>query len=317
MWEVLGFFALGLLLVTLGADSLVKGTSGLAQRRGTGATAAGLALVAVGASLPELAISIAAIAQAHYALAVGNVIGSCIANFGLIIAVAAMVKPLSVSFRLVSLGLPLLLISAVALLAMSHNGKIGYYDGAALLVGVIVFGWAVRRSARGHSDAVCKELAYAANTQTDLVRNLVRVLAGLGMLGYGAWMASDRAFELAGIWHMSELWAGLTLLAVGSAIPELAAAVVAAARGHGNVVVGSAVSSSIVNLLLVLGLLALWKPIPIAHSLVWVEIPALIAFTLAFYPMIRGDAQVSRREGTILLLAFVAWMGFQSFAGRL
>ncbi len=316
MWEVLGFFALGLLLVTFGADSLVKGASGLAQRRGAGATAAGLALVAVGASVPELAISIAAIIQGHYAMAMGNVIGSSIANFGLIIAVAALVKPLSVNFRLVSLGLPLLLITGVGLLAMSHNGTLGYYDGGVLLLGVIAFGWTVRRSAASESEVVRKELAYAANTQTDLGRNVVRLLIGLGVLGYGAWLASSRAYELAGIWGMSELWAGLTLLAIGSALPELAAAVVAASRGHGNVVVGSAVSSSLVNLLLILGLLAIWHPLPMAQSLVWVEIPALIAFALAFYPMIRGDAQVSRREGGILLLAFIGWIAFQFLSGR-
>ena len=108
----------------------------------------------------------------------------------------------------------------------------------------------------------------------------------------------------------------LTLLAVGSALPELATAVVAANRGHGNIVVGSAVSSSVVNILLVLGLLAIWHPLPMAHSLVWVEIPALIAFALAFYPMIRGDAQVSRREGLVLLVAFAGWMAYLLLAGR-
>lgn len=316
MWEVIGFFALGLLLVTVGADSLVKGASGLAQRFGAGAASAGLALVAVGSSVPELAISFAAIVQGHYALALGNVVGSCIANFGLIIAVAALVKPLSVGFRLVSLGLPLLLVSAAGLLAMSHNGTLGYYDGAVLLLGVIVFGWTVRRSVASETDSVRKELAYAGNTQAETLRNVVRLIIGVGVLGYGAWLASDRAFQLAGLWHMSELWAGLTLLAVGSAIPELAVAVVAAKRGHGNIVVGSAVSSSVVNLLLILGLLSLWHPLPMARSLAWVEIPALIAFALAFYPMIRGDAQVSRREGLLLLIAFSGWIAFQLLAGR-
>lgn len=316
MWEALGQFAGGLLLVTLGADALVKGASGLAQNRGASATAAGLALVVVGASIPELAISVAAIMQGHYALALGNVIGSCIANFGLIIAVAALVKPLSVGFRVVGFGLPLLLIAGVGLLGMSHNGRLGYLDGAVLLIGVFAFAWMVRRSFRHESEAVRKELAYAGNTQTELGRNSLRILIGIGLLGYGAWMAADNAFELAGIWQMSELWAGLTLLAVGSAIPELGAAVVAAKRGHGNIVVGSAVSSSVVNLLLVLGLLALWNPLPMARSLVWVEIPAMLAFVFAFYPMIRGDAHIARREGLILLLAFAGWLSYQLLVGR-
>lgn len=316
MWEALGQFAGGLLLVTLGADALVKGASGLAQNRGASATAAGLALVVVGASIPELAISVAAIMQGHYALALGNVIGSSIANFGLIIAVAALVKPLSVGFRVVGFGLPLLLIAGLGLLGMSHNGRLGYLDGVVLLMGVFAFAWMVRRSFRHESEAVRKELAYAGNTQTELGRNSLRILIGIGLLGYGAWMAADNAFELAGIWQMSELWAGLTLLAVGSAIPELGAAVVAAKRGHGNIVVGSAVSSSVVNLLLVLGLLALWHPLPMARSLVWVEIPAMLAFVFAFYPMIRGDAQIARREGLILLIAFAGWLSYQLLVGR-
>lgn len=317
MWDVFGFFALGLLLLTLGADSLLKGASGLAQRYGAGAAAAGLSLVAVGASVPEIAISIAAITQDYYALAVGTVIGSCIANFGLIIGVAALVKPLDVGFRLVAVALPLLLVSALALLGMSGNGRLGYFDGTGLLFGVIFFGWLARRSLTGESAAVCKELAYAANTQIERGRNLLRVLLGLCLLGYGAWLATDRAMLLSEAWHMSELLAGLTLLAVGSAIPELAAAVVAAARGHGNVVVGSAVASSVVNLLLVLGLLALWHPLPMARSLVWIELPALIAFTAALYPMVRGDAQVSRRQGGILLGAFVGWLVFQLLSSQI
>lgn len=311
MWEVFGLFVLGLGLLTLGADSLVKGASGLAQHFGAGATAAGMAMVAVGSSLPELAISVAAILQGHYALAMGNVIGSCIANFGLIIAVAALVKPLSVGFRLVSFTLPLLIAVALMELLMSMNGKLGYDDGTVLLAGVVVFGWQVRKTIHCETETVCKELAYAANTQTDRWRNISRIVFGAVLLGYGAWLASKHAYALALGWHMSELLAGLTLLAVGSAIPELATAIVSAARGHGNVVVGSAVASSAVNLMLVLGLLAIWHPLPIPRSLMWIEYPALIAFAAAFYPMLRGDAQVSRREGGILLGAFAAWIGYQ------
>jgi len=311
MWEVFGFFALGLVLLTLGADSLLKGASGLAQRYGAGAAAAGLSLVAVGASVPEIAIAIAAIAQGHYALAVGTVIGSCIVNFGLIVGVAALVKPLDVGFRLVAVALPLLLVAALALLGMSENGRLGYFDGTGLLFGVIFFGWLARRSLSGESASVCKELAYAANTQIERGRNLVRVLLGLCLLGYGAWMATDHSMELANAWRLSELMAGLTLLAIGSAIPELAAAVVAAARGHGNVVVGSAVASSVVNLLLVLGLLALWHPLPMTRPLVWVELPVLIALIVALYWMLRGAAQISRRAGSVLLGAFVGWLAFQ------
>ncbi len=308
MLELVGFLALGLLLVTLGADSFLKGASGFAQGRGVGGFAAGYSLVAVGAAVPELAIATAAVASGHGALAIGTVIGSCIANLGLIIGVSALVKPLSTSFRLIGIALPVLIGSALALMAMSHNGTLGYFDGAALLLAVAGFGWWIQRDSVQETESVRKELAYAANTQTEILRNTVRILIGLAMLCYGAWRAVAATVELAPLLGMSELWMGLTVLAVGASLPALATAVVAAARGHGNVVVGSAIASSVVNLLLVIGLLALWRPIAMPASLLQAEIPALLAFSIAFYPMLRGDAIVSRREGLFLVLAFVGWM---------
>ncbi len=310
MLELVGFLALGLLLVTLGADSFLKGASGIAQGRGVGGFAAGYSLVAVGAAVPELAIATAAVATGHGALAIGTVIGACIANLGLIIGVSALVKPLSTGFRLIGIALPVLIGSALALMAMSHNGTIGYFDGAALLLAAAGFGWWIQRDSVQETESVRKELAYAANTQTEILRNSLRIVVGLAMLGYGAWRAVSATVELTPVLGMSELWMGMTVLAFGAVLPELATAVVAAARGHGNVVVGSAIASSVVNLLLVIGLLALWRPIAMPASLLHVEIPAMLAFAVAFYPMIRGDAVVSRREGLFLVLAFCGWMAW-------
>jgi len=177
-----------------------------------------------------------------------------------------------------------------------------------LLLAAAAFGWLAKRAAAQESEAVRKELAYAANTQTELLRNLARILVGVLLLGYGAWWSVGGAIDIAAHFRMNELWVGLSVLAIGAALPELATSVVAAHRGHGNVVVGSAIASSVVNLLLVIGLLALGRPIALSTSLLHLEIPALLAFSLAFFPMIRGDAVVSRREGLILVLAFAGWM---------
>lgn len=311
MLELIGLFVLGLFLVTLGADSLLKGTSGLAQNRGAGGYAAGLAMVVVGSSLPEVAISIAALALGHFELALGNVIGSSIANFGLIISVAALAKPLNVNFRFLYVALPMVAAAALALMAMSHNGTLGYWDGAVLLIAVILFGWSIRRAATQENETVRKEMAYVGNTQLEVPRNLLRIVVGLAVLGAGAYLAVHKGLALGTRLGMSELLTGLTLLAIGSAIPEMTTAIVAAARGQGNVVVGSAVASTVINLLLVLGLMSIWKPIPMARSLVYIELPVLIAFSAAFYPMLKGDAVVSRREGGILLFAFVGLLIYQ------
>lgn len=308
MLETYGVLIGGLVLLMFGADSFLKGSSGLAQGRGVGGFSAGLALVAVGASVSEVAIATVAIIRGHDALAVGTVIGSAIANLGLIIGVSALVKPLATSFRLLAYALPILIIAAIALLLMGQDGTLGQVDGSLLLLAAAAFGWLVKRSSAQESESVRKELAYAANTQTEIGRNLLRIVLGLGVLGYGAWLAVGSAIEIAEHFRMNELWVGLSVLAIGAALPELATSVVAAHRGHGNVVVGSAVASSVVNLLLVVGLLALGRPFEVSTSLLHVEIPALIAFALSFFPMIRGDAVVSRREGLVLVLAFVAWV---------
>ena len=308
MLETYGVLIGGLILVMLGADSFLRGASGLAQGRGVGGYAAGLAVVAVGASVPELAIATVAIVRGHDARAVGTVIGGAIANLGLIVGVSALVKPLATGFRLLGFALPMLVGTALALLLMGQDGTLGQVDGSLLLLAAAGFGWLVKRSAAQESESVRKELAYAANTQTETGRNLVRIALGLGLLGYGAWLAVGSAIEVAAHFRMNELWVGLSVLAIGAALPELATAVVAAHRGHGNVVVGSAVASSLVNLTLVVGLLALGRPFATTTSLLHVEIPALIAFALAFFPIVRGDALVTRREGLVLVLAFVAWM---------
>ena len=310
MLDAYGSLVLGLVLVALGADSFVKGASGLAQARGVGGFAAGLAMVAVGASTPELAIAAAAILRGHDALAVGTVVGSGIANLGLIIGVAALVKPLATGFRLLQVALSMLALAVLGLIAMGMDGAIGAVDGSLLLLGVVAFGWLVQRGAARESEAVRKELAYAANTQSDRLRNVLRIVIGIALLGYGAWRSAGAAVEIAAHFRMSEVWIGLTLLAIGAALPELASAVVAAARGHGNVVVGSAVSASLVNLLLVFGLLALWRPIALPASMLKLELPALLAFALAFHPMLRGETVVSRRQGLVLVLAFGGWIAW-------
>lgn len=308
MLETYGLLVLGLVLVMFGADAFLKGASGLAQGRGVGGFSAGLAVVAVGASVPELSIATVAIVRGHDALAVGTVIGSCIANLGLIIGVSALVKPLATGFRLLGVALPVLIAATAALLLMGQDGTLGQVDGSLLLLTAAAFGWLVKRASVQEPEAVRKELAYAANTQTEVVRNLVRIVIGLGLLGYGAWRGVGAAVDIAAHFRMNELWVGLSVLALGAALPELATSVVAAARGHGNVVVGSAVASSVVNLLLVIGLIALGRPIALTTSLLHVEIPALLAFAIAFFPMIRGDAVVSRREGLVLVLAYIGWM---------
>ncbi len=302
------WFVLGLLLLALGGDSIVKAASGLAQRFGASPFVAGLLLVAFGTSLPELVVNARAFAVGAEELALGNAVGSNIVNVGLTLALAALAAPLLVRARLLSPLLVLLALASLALIVFGLDGVLERWEGALLLlafVGVIVF---LLRAARRESEPVREAIAGYAMTRTGLVMNLLRVLFGGLCLYYGAaWIVSS-----AGVMGQALGWApllvGLLPVAIGTALPEVAAAIVAARRGQGEMVLGHVIGSSLFNLLVVVGGMAALRPVALPASFVRLELPAAIAFVLVLYPMLRGDLTISRREGGILLIAFVAWI---------
>lgn len=307
----IGWFVVGLVLIALGADSLVRALAGFALRGGAGAFAVGLVAVGFGASLPELSVSASALVQGAPQLALGNVVGSNIANVGLVLAGAALAAPLVVSMAWLRVALPALIAAPLLLIGLGWDGTYGRIDGIVLLVAFAALFLHASRASRAEPAPVQAELATAAATQSDPLRNLLRLALGLVALWYGADFAVDAAREIAVRAGWSELVAGLTLVAVCNALPELAAAVFAARRGYGNLVVAAVVGTSLVNALLVVGAGAAWADLPVARSLLHVELPAMFAFALVLYPMVRGDSVVSRREAAVLLAAFVGLVAWQ------
>src|SRR5687767_14429587 len=233
----LGWFLVGLVLIALGADSLVRGLAGLALRAGAGAFAVGLVAVAFGASLPELSVGISALAQGAPQLAVANVVGSNLANIGLVLAGAALAMPLAVSMRWLRIALPALIVAPLLLIGLGWDGTYARIDGIVLLVAFVLLFVHALFEARAEPPEVQSELATAAATQSDPLRNLLRLALGGVALWFGADFAVDAVREVARLAGWSDTVAGLTLLAVGNALPELAAAIFAARRGYGNLVV--------------------------------------------------------------------------------
>ena len=307
----LGWFALGIVLIALGGDSFVRGLGGIAQRAGAGVFAAGLVAVGFGASLPELSVGAAALAQGAPELAVGNVVGSNLANIGLVLAGAALAAPLAVSMRWLRIALPALIAAPVLVAGLGWDGTLGRIDGIVLLVAFVVLFVQACMAAKAEPAPVQAELATAGQPQVDPLRSLLRLALGAVALWYGADFTVDAARGIAIEAGWSELLTGLTLLAVGNALPELGAAVFAARRGYGNLVVAAVVGTCLVNVLLVLGAGAAWTGLPIAASLIHLELPATFAFALMLYPMVRGDAVVSRNEAAVLLAAFAALVLWQ------
>lgn len=309
----LAWLALGLLLLVLGADSFVKGASGVALRFGIRPFVVGMVLVGFGTSAPELAVNLTAAWNGSYEMAVGNVVGSNIANIGLILGVCALLAPLLVRMRLLRVEVPLLVAVCVVLWLMALDGSLGRIDGVVLLAGFAGLLVLVMRDARSEPDVVQVELAEAVHTHAGAARNALRLVVGLALMLYAAHLIVGAAVFLAGAWGMSELAIGLTVVAVGTSLPELAASAVAAWRGQSDLAVGNVVGSCLFNILLILGLTSLVHPLPVSVSLLWIELPAMAAFALALYPIVRGDLRIERHEGAILVVAYSAFIAWQLY----
>lgn len=308
MTEAWGFFALGLVLLALGGDSIVKGASGLAQRFGVSPFVAGLLLIAFGTSLPELAVNAHAIAVGAQDMALGNAVGSNIANLGLTLGLAAVAAPLLVRMRLLSPLLVLLTVATLAVIVFGLDGVIGRIEGFVLLLGfVAMLVFLLARSAR-ENPGVREGIVAYASTRAVLWMNLLRFLVAVALLYYGAKYVVQSAPLIGAQWGLSPLLVGLLPVAIGTALPELAAAIAAAKRGQGDMVAGHVIGSSLFNLLVVVGGMAAFRPLPLPESFVRLELPVAIVFSLMLYPMLRGDLRISRGEGGVLFVAFLAWV---------
>nr|WP_298127161.1 calcium/sodium antiporter [uncultured Pseudoxanthomonas sp.] len=308
MMEAWGYFALGLVLLALGGDSIVKGASGLAQRFGASPFVAGLLLIAFGTSLPELAVNARAVWVGAQELALGNAVGSNIVNLGLTLGVAALVAPIVVRMRMLSPLLVLLGLASLALIVFGLDGVVSRVEGMVLLLGfAAVLAFLLARASR--EDArVRTDVETFAVTHTVLWMNLLRFAVAAALLYYGARFVLQGAPMIGAQWGLSPLLTGLLPVAIGTALPEVAAAVMAARRGQGDMVAGHVIGSSLFNLLVVVGGMAAFRPTPLPASFVRLELPAAIAFVLVLYPMLRGDLRISRLEGGLMLAAFVGWV---------
>jgi cation:H+ antiporter len=311
MVEALGFFALGLVLLALGGDSIVKGASGLAQKLGASPFVAGLLLVAFGTSIPELFVNARAYAVGAQDLALGNAVGSNIVNFGLTLGLAAIAAPLLVRMRLLSPLLVLLVVATLALIVFGLDGVVSRIEGVVMLLAfVAMLAFIIARSGRESVEVRDSLAAYAA-TRSVLWMNLLRFAVASALLYFGAKFVVQSAPMLGAAWGMSPLVVGLLPVAIGTALPEVAAAIAAARRGQGDMVVGHVIGSSLFNLLVVVGGMAALRPLPLPASFVRFELPAAIAFALVLYPMLRGDLRISKGEGAILFAAFAGWVVFE------
>lgn len=299
----------GLVLLVLGAELMVRGASRLALALGMSPLMVGLTVVAYGTSAPELATSVGAALNGQPDIALGNVIGSNIANVLLILGMSALVAPLVVARQLVWLDVPIMVCASILVLLMAWDGDLSRGTGVVLLCSAVAYTLlqiylAKRESADG------SERPYKKHTP--LWQNLLLVAAGLVLLVLGARWLVDGAVTLAQALGLSELVIGLTVVAIGTSLPELATSMVAALRGERDMAVGNIVGSNVFNLLAVLGAAVALTPGGMAVSVAAVnfDLPVMTAVAVACLPIFFTGHSIRRWEGALFLGYYVAYTTF-------
>ena len=316
-------FAAGMVLLVSGAELLVRGASRLAVSLGISPVVVGLTVVAFGTSSPELAVTVQSAYSGSADIALGNVVGSNILNVLLVLGISAAILPLAVSRRLVRLDVPLLVGASVLLLLLGLDGEVSRLDGALLFAGVVAYtGFSLIQSrlqngrddkgeedSGGDVEGVEEIPEVGSGWRSSKAVQLAFIAVGLAMLVLGSrWLVSG-AVEIATALGVSELVIGLTVVAFGTSMPEVATSVIAAFRGERDMAVGNAIGSCLFNILAVLGIASLVAPdgIPVPPAALRFDIPVMIAAAVACLPIFFTGSRVARREGLLFLGYYAAY----------
>ncbi len=309
MWITGLFFAAGILLLLGGAHLLVSSSSGLAVRFGIPAIFIGVTIVAFATSAPEIAVSLDAVLGEQAGLALGNVIGSNIANILLIVGISAVISPIRVTKRIVRLDIPIMIGASVVVYLMALDQALQPLDGIVMLLlftGFMVFQIYQVRKERSVSDSTERELDKLSSPYLQILL----LILGLGLLALGAHWLVESSIVIARYWGMSELIIGLTIVAIGTSLPELATSVLAAKRKESDLSVGNVIGSNIFNLLLVLGLSAIFTAdgVPISGAALALDLPFMVAVSLTCLPIFYTGHVIARWEGWVFLAYYVAYL---------
>ncbi|EMA69532.1 Na+/Ca+ antiporter, CaCA family protein [Halorubrum aidingense JCM 13560] len=292
----------GAALLYVGAELLVQGASDLALAVGLKASTVGVTVVAFATTAPELFVSVVGAVTVSTDIGLGAIVGSNIANIGLVLGVAALIRPLDISDTVLKQHVPFMILAALLLVGLGWNGVIGLVEGLVLLGTLVAFTIAimrrVRRTQSGITDAQRETMPEARP------RDAGAVVGGIAALVLGSrWLVNGGESLLAAA-GFSDIFIGLTVLALGTSLPELAASVVAAVRGETDFSIGNVVGSNIYNILGVIGIVAVITPIRVSPGVRGFEFPALVAFTFVLVAMMyRGD-RLSRLDGGVLVVGY-------------
>lgn len=302
----------GLLLLYYGAEYLVTGSSRLALSFGVRPLVVGLTVVAFATSMPEFMVSLFATIRGASSMAAGNIIGSNIANTGLILGVAALITPVVVARSTLVREMPIMIIASLALYVMALDGEIAFMNGLVLFLSLLVFLIYCLMTARNPSIPYDREINKVLNElSTRRGQNIALVLIGMAGLGLGAELMVRGAVMVATLLGVSELIIGLSIVALGTSLPELAASVMSAWKGEMDISVGNVIGSNIFNVLFVLGICPMIRPIMLEPRALTLDLPIMLAFCamlIGLLTLISPRLQLDRKRGLLLLGAYLIFI---------
>ena len=303
----------GFLLLVWGADRLVAGASATARNLGVSPLIIGLTIIGFGTSAPELVVSAVATMKGNSGLAVGNALGSNIANMGLVLGATALIYPLRMESTALKREYPMLLLIMLVCFLMALNGVYSHWEGWVLLVGLLsVVIWIIRLGLhRPLSDPLAEEFDAEIPKDTPTKIAIFWLGVGLVVLPISSTILVEGAITIARILHVTDTVIGLTVVAIGTSLPELATAITAALHKEDDLAIGNIIGSNIFNLLGVLGIAAAIQPITLLPIILARDFPAMFLITGALYLMasdFRGPGRIGRRSGSVLLLMYIGYI---------
>ncbi|WP_439531510.1 calcium/sodium antiporter [Marinobacter adhaerens] len=310
MLMAIGAIIAGLILLVWSADKFVEGSATTASHFGTPPLLIGMVVVGFGTSAPEMAVSALAASQGNPGLALGNAYGSNITNIALILGITALLAPIAVHSQVMRKELPILILVTGFAGWQLWDGDLSRMDAIGLMLAfVVLIGWSIYQGLRQPDDALAKEMTEEVNAMP-VRKAILWLVVGLLLLIVSSRILVWGAVDLATTFGISDLVIGLTIVAVGTSLPELASSIIAARKGEHDLALGNILGSNLFNTLAVVGIAGLIAPMPVAPEVLTRDFPVMAALTLVLFAMcygFRGPGRINRFEGSALLLAFVAY----------
>jgi cation:H+ antiporter len=313
--ELVGGFG----ILSVGGHYLVEGSTRIALLAKISTSVVGLTIVAMGTSMPELAVSIGAAARGAPDISYGNVVGSNIFNIAVILAVTALIKPIPVTRRTIKLEYPFMVVACWILLLLSRDGTIDRLEAAFFLFSLLAFTVYIVLLARedvaeDEANQLSGEVTRLARIEGGIVRawgvNVLLVVLGIATLAAGAELMVRGAIAIAADLGVGQRVIGLTVVAMGTSLPELATSVIAARRGDQAIALGNIVGSNIFNVLAILGVTASIFPVPVNPASIRIDNWVMLAFVIGIFPLMLWGKRVSRFDGILLLAGFAVYLAF-------